>query len=212
MTQRTKKSFLEKIQEELYQISGKDIEDANDRELYLALGVFLRKEVGKNLNKSNKRPKKKQDKEVFYLSMEFLTGTFTKKNLQYLDLYATAKEGFKDMDRSLDKILAQEKDPGLGNGGLGRLAVAFLDSLASLDMPGHGYGLRYEKGLFKQKLSNNRQVELPDDWEEADNIWEFKRANESYKVRIGGRIEISGSEGKLYFNHVDYNCVKAVPY
>ncbi|MFA5577616.1 MAG: glycogen/starch/alpha-glucan phosphorylase, partial [Tissierellaceae bacterium] len=103
-------------------------------------------------------------------------------------------------------------DPGLGNGGLGRLAVAFLDSLASLKMPGHGYGLRYEKGLFRQKISKNRQLELPDKWIDGENIWEYKRPEEAYEVRIAGYINISGSGSNLIFNHVNYSSIKAVPY
>lgn len=212
MTQMTKNLILQKLQETLYQISGKDIKDASDRELYLSLGTLMKEEIGKNLSDRNKLYKTQEVKQVFYLSMEFLTGTFTKKNLQYLDLYNIVDEVFAGIDRSLERILAQEEDPGLGNGGLGRLAVAFLDSLASLKMPGHGYGLRYEKGLFKQKISEQRQVELPDNWVNHENIWEYKRAEECYEVRIGGHINISGSGNKLVFTHVDYDRIKAVPY
>lgn len=210
--QMTKDLILHKLQEALYQVSGKDINDASDRELYLSLGTVLKEQIGKNLSERNKLYKSKNTKQTFYLSMEFLTGTFTKKNLQYLNLYNIVDEAFAEINRPLEKILAQEEDPGLGNGGLGRLAVAFLDSLASLNMPGHGYGLRYEKGLFKQKISENKQLELPDNWVNNDNIWEYKREEESYEVRIGGHIDISGSGNKLVFTHVDYNRVKAIPY
>lgn len=212
MTQMTKSLFLDKLQEALYQVSGKDIKDASDRELYLSLGTVLKEQIGKNLSERNKLYKSEKVKQVFYLSMEFLTGTFTKKNLQYLNLYDIADEAFTEINRPLEKIFAQEEDPGLGNGGLGRLAVAFLDSLASLNMPGHGYGLRYEKGLFKQKISENKQSELPDNWVDDNNIWEYKREEESYEVKIGGHIDISGSGNKLVFTHVDYQRVKAVPY
>lgn len=212
MTQMTKGLFLDKLQKALYQVSGKDIHDANDRELYLGLGTFLKEQIGKNLSERNKLYKEDKVKQVFYLSMEFLTGTYTKKNLQYLDLYDIVDEAFMEINRPLENILSQEEDPGLGNGGLGRLAVAFLDSLASLKMPGHGYGLRYEKGLFRQKISENKQLELPDSWVNDDNIWEYKRAEESYEVRIGGHIDISGYGNKLIFTHVGYDRIKAVPY
>ena len=208
----TKELFLEELQKALYQVSGKDIKDASDRELYIGLGTLLKENIGKNFSGRNKLYRDEHVKQVFYLSMEFLTGTFTKKNLQYLGLYDIAKEAFAELNRPLEKILDEEEDPGLGNGGLGRLAVAFLDSLASLKMPGHGYGLRYEKGLFKQVISENKQLELPDDWAHNANIWEFKREDESYEVQIGGRIDISGFRNKLIFTHVDYDRVKAVPY
>ncbi|MFA5577604.1 MAG: glycogen/starch/alpha-glucan phosphorylase, partial [Tissierellaceae bacterium] len=158
MTKMTKELLLERIEKQLYQISGKSIDEASDRELYLSLGTVLKEEIGRKLHKRKKLYRENKVKQVFYLSMEFLTGTYMKKNLQYLDLYETADDLFRDLARPLEKIFAQENDPGLGNGGLGRLAVAFLDSLASLKMPGHGYGLRYEKGLFRQKVSENRQL------------------------------------------------------
>lgn len=212
MNQMTRDLFIEKLESSLYQKSGKDIEGASDRELYLALGNLLNEEIGKNLYQTRKTYEEKKVKEAYYLSMEFLTGTFGRKNLKYLDLYNLAEEVFEELGRPLENILAQEEDPGLGNGGLGRLAVAFLDSLASLRMPGHGYGLRYEKGLFKQEIQDNKQLELADSWLEKENIWEYRREEESYEVRLGGRIDISYPNSKLIFTHVDYERIKAVPY
>lgn len=212
MTEMTKELLLEKVAKQLFQISGKSIEESSDMELYLSLGTVLREEIGKGFHRVNKLYKEAKVKQVFYISMEFLTGTYMKKNLQYLGLYDKANQAFQEIGRPLEDILAQERDPGLGNGGLGRLAVAFLDSLASLKMPGHGFGLRYENGLFKQKISENRQLELPDNWMDTQNIWEFKREEDSHEIKIGGYINISGSGNDLIFNHVNYKSIKAVPY
>lgn len=207
----TDDKFLHKLQNALYQISGKKIEDANNHELYLSLGMVLREIIGEHWAKTNKLYKDNNAKQVYYLSMEYLTGTFAKKNLQYLGLLQDVVDAFKEIGIQIEDILVQEEDPGLGNGGLGRLAVAFLDSLSSLGMPGHGFGLRYEKGLFKQKIISGQQIEEPDDWLSKENIWEYKR-DIAYEVRLGGNIEISGSGNHLVFNHVDYERVKAVPF
>lgn len=211
MTQMTNEMFLDKFRSSLYQVAGKDIDNANNLELLLSLCNLLKEEIGRNWSDRNKLYNERNVKEVYYLSMEFLTGTFTKKNLQYLNLYNIALESFNEIGINLYDILAMEKDPGLGNGGLGRLAVAFLDSLASLEMPGFGYGLRYDKGLFRQEIANGEQVELPDDWLSNSDIWEYKR-DEAYEVKFGGHINISGSGNNLIFTHVNYESIKAVPY
>lgn len=212
MNQMTRDLFIEKLESSLYQKTGKGVEEASDWDLYLALGNLLNEQIGRNLYRTKKSYEEEKVKEAYYISMEFLTGTFGRKNLKYLDLYSLAEEVFEDLGRPLEKILALEEDPGLGNGGLGRLAVAFLDSLASLKMPGHGYGLRYEKGLFKQEIEDNKQIELADNWLEKENIWEYKREDEVYEVRLGGRIDISYPDNKLIFTHVDYEKIKAVAY
>ncbi len=212
MVIRNKGELLDRLEKYVFQTSAKGITEASDFELNKSLAYLIKEEIGKNFNRRNKLYSEKKVKEVFYFSMEFLTGRFMKKNLIYLDLYDTIDELFDDMNRSLEDIIDVEKDPALGNGGLGRLAVAFLDSLASLSMPGHGYGLRYEKGLFKQEIENDRQVELPDNWIDGENVWEYKREEEALEVRIGGFVNISGSGTDLEFDHVDYNKIKAIPY
>ena len=212
MTYANKNLLYKSIETSLYQTAGKAIGEASDLEIYYALVAVLKEEIGRNFSNTNKLYRDKQAKQIFYISMEFLTGKYMKKNLQYLDLYSLAEDLFKELGRPIENILKIENDPGLGNGGLGRLAVAFLDSLACLKMPGHGYGLRYEKGLFKQGIHENRQIEAPDDWIRQENAWEYKRDEEAVEVRIGGRINISGSGDDLKFAHVDYACIKAVPH
>ncbi|NMA82338.1 MAG: glycogen/starch/alpha-glucan phosphorylase [Epulopiscium sp.] len=212
MTTLNKEQLIQELQKELYKFFGKGLEEAHTRELYVALGNVLKNKIGESWHNRNNLYKKNNVKEVYYISMEFLTGTFTKKNLQYLDYYDVVKEALEERNISLEEILKEEEDPGLGNGGLGRLAAAFLDSLASLRMPGHGHGLRYKKGLFKQKIENGRQVEEPDHWLYKTNIWEYKRENEGYEIKFGGYISTSGSGENLIFSHHNYERVKAVPY
>lgn len=195
-----------------YRLTGKTLDKGSTEEIYLALGNYIKEILGERLAESEKLYEERNKKSVYYISMEFLTGRFLKKHLEYLELYDLVEEVCNDLGLDLGEIIQVENDPGLGNGGLGRLAAAFMDSLVSLKMPGFGYGLRYEKGLFEQRIENFKQVEYPDDWLKIENIWEYKRAQEEVEVRIGGLINISGSGEDLNFNHVNYQRVKAVPY
>ncbi len=201
--------FKEKLKLALYQVGGKSLALAEDYELYMSLGLVIRELIGKKWAETNKENCHK--KKVYYLSMEYLPGRQTKKNLIYLGLYETVKTAFSEMDKSLDDILSEERDPGLGNGGLGRLAINFLDSSASLQIPTTCYGLRYRSGFFKQKISQGVQKEVADNWLTQPNIWEYIR-NKSYEVKIGGNIEIYGTDENLVFKHVNYEKVKAVSY
>lgn len=204
--------LIELLKKELYRNAGKSLEGADPLQIYQALGGVLKEFIGENWSNTDSSYSNSNAKQVYYLSMEFLTGKFTRTNLEYLNLYKVVKEALGSINLSIDHIMEQEANPGLGNGGLGRLAAAFLDSLASLSMPGHGYGLRYKNGLFKQAIEVGKQVELPDDWLSKTNIWEYKRENEEYEVRLGGNIQTVGSGDNLIFKHVNYQAVKAVPY
>lgn len=208
----TKDKFKEVLQKELYKTAGKSIEQSDNSEIYIALANVLKEIIGENWSLRNQLYNDNNIKQVYYLSMEFLTGKFTRTNLDYINLYNIVEEALDDMNLCLEDIMEEEADPGLGNGGLGRLAAAFLDSLASLSMPGHGYGLRYEKGLFKQIIDGGSQIEEPDNWLSKRNIWEYKRENEEYEVRLGGYIVTTEFEEDLEFTHVNYQRVKAVPY
>ena len=208
----TKDKFKEVLQKELYKTAGKSIEQSDNSEIYIALGNVLKGIIGENWSLRNKLYNDNNMKQVYYLSMEFLTGKFTKTNIEYLGLYSIVEEVLEEINICLEDIIEEEADPGLGNGGLGRLAAAFLDSLASLSMPGHGYGLRYENGLFKQIIEVGKQIEQGDNWLSKRNIWEYKRENEEYEVKLGGDIITTGFGEDLEFTHVNYQRVKAVPY
>lgn len=207
-----KDKLITGLRESHYRLTGKSLEDGNNEEIYLALGNFIKEELGQRLAQSEKLYKEKSNRSVYYISMEFLTGTFLKQNLEYLGFYELVDESFYELGFDLEQVLEVEDDPGLGNGGLGRLAAAFLDSMVSLKLPGFGYGLRYEKGLFEQRIENFRQIEYPDDWLKTSNVWEFKRPSDEVEVKLGGRIDITGAGDKLTFHHVEYERIRAIPY
>lgn len=208
----TKEILAAEMEEALYATAAKSFDESDLVDKYYALGNVVRKHVGKIWNETTARQKAAKAKTVYYFSMEYLTGKFMEKNLEYLGIYTVVKEYFEEKNICLGDLFDIEAEPGLGNGGLGRLAVAFLDSLSSMSMPGHGYGLRYEKGLFKQSLDKGYQKEEPHDWLKESNVWETKRPSEAVEVRYGGRIQVVPKGNKFSFNHVDYTVVKAVPY
>ncbi|APP33295.1 glycogen phosphorylase [Klebsiella pneumoniae] len=133
-------------------------------------------------------------RQVYYLSMEFLIGRTLSNALLSLGIYDDVSSALAEMGLDLEELIDEENDPGLGNGGLGRLAACFLDSLAALGLPGRGYGIRYDYGMFKQNIVDGRQKESPDYWLEYGNPWEFERHNTRYKVRFGGRIQQEGKK------------------
>lgn len=207
-----KEEFSKELQSELFQTAGKTIKQADNNEIYQALASVVKETIGRNWAYSNECYEQEKMKKVYYLSMEYLPGKFGKRNLDYLNLLELAKASLNDMGIALEDILEEENDPGLGNGGLGRISAAFLDSLSSQSIPSQGYGLRYEKGLFKQIINAGKQVEEPDPWLAKPNVWEYKRLNEEYEVRIGGNIEISKPGDNLNFRHENYRSIKAIPY
>ncbi len=152
-------------------------------------------------------------KRVYYLSMEYLLGRTLETSLHNLGLFDTCKRALDDLGVELTDLLERETDPGLGNGGLGRLAACFLDSMATLGIPSHGYGLRYEYGLFEQKIEHGRQIEGPDHWLALPNPWEVARPETIYTVRFGGRTEERvDSRGNRHTQWVDTEAVLASPY
>ncbi len=176
---------------------GKPWEEGTLSEYYLALAGQVRDKISENWIKTKLQYSQKNEKQAYYFSIEFLPGRFLTQNLINLGYMETVREALAGLDLDLEKIQEQEQDPGLGNGGLGRLAAGFLDSLAALGLPGHGMGIRYRYGFFEQKIINGRQVELPDNWLKCGNSWEYRRPEEAVAVLYG------------YENH---EVVRAVPY
>ncbi len=133
---------------------------------------------------------------MYYLSIEFLLGRLLGQNLLNLGIYDIVQEGLHDLGISLHDLEEVESDAGLGNGGLGRLAACFMDSLASLDLPGHGYGIRYKHGLFEQRIVDGFQVELPEQWLRHGHVWEVRKPDLTVEVPFWGRVEtIKGKDG-----------------
>jgi len=203
-----KKAFLNKLQT----MQGENIEEASDIDKYLALGNVIRDYITKKWVHTNNHYLQKDTKEVYYFSMEFLLGRLLGKNLLNLGIKEVCEAALKDLNISLSELEELEPDAGLGNGGLGRLAACFLDSLASLQLPGHGCGIRYKYGLFEQRIVDGYQVELPDNWLRDGNVWEIRKSDKAIEVKFGGNVRIDQDGDRTIFIHENYDPVLAVPY
>lgn len=205
---KSKAAFKEDYIDKLTNKSGRTIEEASRWDKYHALASLIREYATKDWVRTNERYNTKACKQVFYFSIEFLTGKFLMNNLintGYLDL---ARDVFDELGFDLEAVTEIEKDQGLGNGGLGRLAACFLDSMAALAIPGHGCGIRYNYGLFEQKIINGYQVEFPDRWLHNRNVWEVKKEDKAVEVHFyGDVIQENG-----VFKTVNTSPVLAVPY
>ncbi|MGH1476437.1 glycogen phosphorylase [Yersinia proxima] len=175
-------------------IVGKDPSIATKHDWLNATLFAVRDRMVERWLRSNRAQLSQDVRQVYYLSMEFLLGRTLSNALLSMGIYEDIEQALDEMGLNLSELLQEENDPGLGNGGLGRLAACFLDSLATLALPGRGYGIRYEYGMFSQKIVNGQQMESPDNWLEYGNAWEFPRHNTRYKVRFGGRIQQEGSK------------------
>ena len=175
---------------------GKDPVIANKHEWLNATLFAVRDRLVERWLRSNRAQLSQETRQVYYLSMEFLIGRTLSNALLSLGIYDDVKTALEEMGLDLEELIDEENDPGLGNGGLGRLAACFLDSLATLALPGRGYGIRYDYGMFKQNIVDGRQKESPDYWLEYGNPWEFQRFSTRYKVRFGGRIQQEGSRAR----------------
>ncbi|MBV4419603.1 glycogen/starch/alpha-glucan phosphorylase [Clostridium tyrobutyricum] len=207
-----KETFKKDYRQKFIEIHGKDLDEGTDYNKYEALGSLVRDYVAKMWIDTNKKYKENSKKQVYYFSMEFLLGRLLGSNLLNLGIRDICKSALDDLGIDLDKLENLEEDQGLGNGGLGRLAACFLDSMASLSIPGHGCGIRYKYGFFNQKIINDSQVEVPDDWLKKGNIWEIKKNDKARVVKFGGDIRVDYTDGNLKFNHINYDAILAVPY
>ncbi|MDX9872789.1 MAG: glycogen/starch/alpha-glucan phosphorylase, partial [Clostridia bacterium] len=207
-----KESFKAAFQERFLQIYGKEYTAGSPRQHYQALATLVRDEISKKWHSVRKQGHQEEEKQVWYFSIEFLTGRFLMNNLYYLGLQDTAEAGLKELGLRLEEIREAEEDPGLGNGGLGRLAASFLDSLAALGLAGFGCGIRYRYGLFEQAIVNGEQAERPDNWLSENCVWEYRREEEAETVKFGGYVRIDDAGGRIQFHHENYEAVRAVPY
>lgn len=204
-----KRDFLKRIEEKY----GRSLEQSHISERYMILGDMVRDYASIHWKSNKETIAQHGDKQMFYFSMEFLIGRLMTNNLQNLGIYNLVREGLGELGIDLHELEHLESDAGLGNGGLGRLAACFLDSLASMSLPGHGVCLRYEYGLFKQLIVNGAQVEVPDQWMKLGNVWEIRKPKHAVDVKFWGRIEMRKNEqGRILFDHVDAEHVRAVPY
>lgn len=205
-------TMREEVELKLQRMFGRTLKTATGAQLYKAMATLLRDRVMEKWAYSKEMEYEVNGRQMYYLSMEFLMGRLFGNNLMNLGLDQQVAQVCKELKIDLDKVRDSEPDAGLGNGGLGRLAACFLDSLATLGLEGHGNGIRYEYGLFKQKIVDGYQVEVPDPWLEDGNIWEIAKPEEPEIISFGGRIERRIEKGKEVVKYCDAQCVKAIPY
>lgn len=200
------------IENKLFSRGVADPKKATSEQLYHAVVYVMKDIITKNRNHFKKRIAASDSKKVCYLCMEFLIGRSLRNNAMNLGIYDSLTTVLEEYGTTFDDIYACETDPGLGNGGLGRLAACFMDSLASLDYAAGGYSLCYENGFFRQRLVDGEQVELPDSWQKDGGSWLIPRPEKSVTVRFGGQIKEKWKDGHLQIVHTEYDEVRAVPY
>lgn len=193
--------------------SGKVLQDCTEKDLFYCLSEITNKMIEKPWSETDRKYKAKQNKQMYYLSMEFLIGSLLKSNLLNLGILDTARLALDELGFHPDKVFSIEHDAGLGNGGLGRLAACFLDSLASLQYPGHGFGIRYRYGLFEQRIIHGNQVELPDYWLKDSYPWEKRKEEDAVIVQFKGEVRmLQRNDGSLEFYYKNTDKVLAIPY
>ena len=207
-----KESIKETIVGKVQRYNGLPIEEASKAQIYRAVASTVRDQIMQKMIVSREAWKKQKGKSLYYLSVEFLMGRSMYCNM--LNLLSTKEytEALAELGIDIQDVLKEEPEPGLGNGGLGRLAACFLDSLSSLDLPAMGCTIRYEYGLFRQKIVDGQQVELPDSWLDNGNIWETAVMEDACEVHFGGYVEELEVNGVKRYIPRDYYTVEAVPY
>lgn len=186
--------------------------EATIRQTYKVTCLVIRDILIKQRKEFTQKVAREQAKQVYYMSMEFLVGTSLRNNLYNLGLEQTFSNALKSLNVDVQELYAIEPDAGLGNGGLGRLASCYMDSMTAQDIPVTGFSIRYEFGIFKQRIIDGWQVEFPDDWLDKGDSWLIPREDEMYEVRFGGTVEHYEENGRLKINHQSYSPVMAIPY
>lgn len=206
------KEISASIESKLSRYFGVSPEEASNAQMYKAVILTVRDALTSKRSVFRHTVKKEKKKRVYYLCMEFLIGKSLRNNLMNLGIDNEYREVLKSMGFDLDELYDIERDPGLGNGGLGRLAACFMDSLTTLDYPATGFSLCYEYGLFKQKIVDGSQVEMPDVWMPSGESWLVPRNDKTFTVRFGGKVSERWENNHLNIIHTDYEEVQAVPY
>lgn len=209
-----KEAFKKEVEQNVKQLFRKTVDEASQQELYQAVSYVVKDAIIDDWIATQKQYEKDDPKIVYYMSMEFLLGRALGNNLINMTAYKEVKEALEEMGLNLNELEDQEPDPALGNGGLGRLAACFLDSLASLGYAAYGCGIRYRYGMFKQKIKDGYQEEKPDNWLKNGNPFELRRPEYAKEVRFGGniRVEYDDKTGDIRFKQENYESVLAVPY
>ena len=212
-TWQDKEEFKRLFTDKAYRLWEKELQELTLNEVYQTIAYMIRDLVSEDWIRTNQSYAAKKVKQVYYFSIEFLMGRLLESNLLNVDMDNICRDGLKDLGWDLEDVIPAERDPGLGNGGLGRLAACFIDSLAALSLPGHGNSIRYQYGLFNQRIVDNQQVELPDNWLVKGYPWEVKKVDKAVYVRFGGNAYMRPTgDGSLECVHEQFSTVKAVPY
>ena len=208
-----KEVFKNEFEKRLAVIYGNNVQTSDITERFNILGGMVRDYASPDWRSTRDAIQKNEQRQLIYFSMEFLIGRLLVNNMMNLGIYQVAKEGLEELGLNIHELEETESDAGLGNGGLGRLAACFLDSIASLGYPGSGNCIRYEYGFFKQKITQGHQTEVPDQWLSNGNVWEIRKPKHAVEVKFYGRAETYQDEdGCVRSRTVDAVCVKAVPY
>jgi len=207
-----KDEFKDTIVYNMKNMYRKNLEDATSQELFQAVSYAVKDFIMDRWIATQKQMDRQDAKTVYYLSMEFLMGRALGNNIINLCADKEVKEVLEEMGLDLNLLEDQEPDPALGNGGLGRLAACFLDSLATLGYPAYGCGIRYHYGMFKQKIKDGYQLEVPDEWLRDGNPFEIRRSEYATEVKFGGRVRVNWEGGKQEYVQEDYQSVMAIPY
>ncbi len=207
-----KEQFIEQYRQHVRALSGKDFEDSSDIDRFTALANLIAGNARVVAAQTDVRNKEQGKKRVYYFSIEFLIGRLLDNYLLNFGIRDMVAEAIADMGGDLDVIERQEPDPALGNGGLGRLAACFLDSMAQEGIAGYGNGMRYRYGLFKQEIKNGRQVEVADEWLSKGYPWEVKRPDKAVRIGFGGHVVSREVDGRTVFSVEGTQDVLAVPY
>ena len=209
-----KKLFKQEVINNLKTQFRVELDNATQQQIYQAVAYALKEWIIEDWMDTQKTYEEKDPKILYYMSMEFLMGRALGNNLINMSMYGEVKEALEELGVDLNMVEDQEPDPALGNGGLGRLAACFLDSLATLGYAAYGCGIRYQYGMFKQKIKDGYQIEVPDEWLKNGNPFELKRPEYAKEVRFGGNIrtEYDKASGRINFIQENYQSVMAVPY
>ena len=211
MAQYTKSQLTELITGKLRRNFGREVEHATPTQIFKCCALVLRDIMNIHRADTAERVREEQARQVHYLSLEFLMGRSLMKNAYNLGVLDELTQALDEMGFTAADIFELEPDAGLGNGGLGRLAACYLDSMTTLEIPATGYSICYELGIFKQKIIDGQQVELPDNWLEPGEAWLTTRMDEVQTVRFGGKVDVHWERGHAQVEHTDYTSVMAVP-
>ena len=208
-----KELFKRSVQYNTKTLYRKNLDEASPQQIFQAVSYAIKDQIVEDWMDTHKAYEKKDAKTVYYLSMEFLMGRALGNNLINMMAYKEAKEALEELGLDLNIVEDQEPDAALGNGGLGRLAACFLDSLATLGYPAYGCGIRYRYGMFKQQIQDGYQIEVPDNWLVDGNPFELRRPEYTKEVKFGGYVTVSRDEtGREHFSQAGYQSVNAIPF